>query len=380
MLTFEHAIGALERFQTPVWNQARGKFEGKLDVSFFGGEPLLNWEVIFKVAEWQKERAKKMKMPWHCHITSNGTRVTEEIAEYCAENNFSWIISLDGPENIHDNNRPYHKGTGSWKDTMRGLNFINAAYKKLGKQAPITLRATFDKTGLDLVDVLAFLNNLMYEGKATHVSVEPSSLGESCTVDGSRFETITDNEIIAQFESQYMKSAEWFLNELNQGKKPSFHHFEMPLQRLYDRQFAFSECGAGKGYFSIGPGGKISACHRENEAFLGNLDEGVDKAKQSKWLDNRIHVRECEDCWHRFICGGGCRHDSLQAGLAISRPVKVECIFKQMQMRAVLWLMGEMSEKQRKLYSQLERQQKQQVQPGPHKKQCTDPNCKCHEK
>lgn len=404
-LSLSDATRALEIYQSPLL--FNGKYQGKLDVSFFGGEPLLNWELIKQVTEYQIERSKKYQVPWHCHITTNATLVTEEIAEYCAGHGFSFIVSLDGPAEIHDQNRPYHKGTGSHSDVLRGLKFLADAYHKKGVKSPqITLRATFDKVGLDLVAVLKYLNQLMYDGAAGHVSVEPSSLGEGCigcAADQSRMETMRVEEIKSLFEKEYWAAADWFLAEIKAGRHPSFHHFEMPLARLYNREVSFNECGAGKGYLSVGPGGKLSACHRENSAEVGNLQDGVDMTRQARWLDNRYHVREtCQDCWMRNLCGGGCRHDSLQAGLPISVPVKIECLFKEMYTRPVLWLLSQMTKEQKEAYSgnpqgpqprpQMQQQQQprmlqpQSAQetvcalPKRGRQECEDPACPCHSK
>ena len=400
MLSFEDAMRAIGMFQNPKHGKAH-------NISFFGGEPLLNWELVYKVSQEVVKQSDVYKLPKpHFHITTNATLITEEIAEYCAGLGFSFIVSLDGQEGFHDQNRPYHKGTGSWKDAMRGLEFLANAYKK--KQGhgsvPITLRGTFDSKGVDLVDSLKFLNNLMYEGKASHVSMEPSSLGEGCSTDPSRLEDLTIEEIKSAFESEYWKAADWFFEEIRSGRRPSFHHFEMMMQRIYDREPAFSECGAGKGYLSVGPGGKISACHRENGCDCGSLDKGKDEIKLAKWQDNRYFVRAlCPECVFRNACGGGCRHDSLQIGNDIHVPNLLECEFKRMYTDPVLWLLSEMTHEQKIQYSKKRSQQPQRQQPQQQQRpqpqttacalpkksedlpkkgqsECGDPNCKCHER
>ena len=355
-------------------------------VGWFGGEPTMNWETIYQFTEWVKKESKNNPDCFKkssFHITTNATLITEEMAEYFAANNFSFIISLDGNEEEHNNARPYANANAnnSWKDTMRGLEFVANAFKKAGKQNPITLRSTFDKNGCDLVARLKFLNKLMYDGKAGHVSIEPSCLAESCA--RNSFEGLTEAEIIAKFQEQYFKAADWFLAEVKAGRKPSFHHFTMPLQRIYEREPAPTECGAGKGYLSIGPKGKVSACHREHESVIGNMYEGIDKTRQAAWFDNRYFNRiGCNDCWMRNFCGGGCRCNSALLYKNLQQPSSIECIFKEMQTKAVIWLMSEMSEKERKQYSK--QNYRFGIMPGHEAesmKPCSDPNncepCKC---
>lgn len=366
MLSFDDAQRAINNYQDS---------NKRCSISFFGGEPLLNWEVIKRASDYVFQRTNGNA---HCHITSNGTLVTEEIAEYCAEKRFSWIISVDGPEDMHNANRPYckvEKGS-SHADTLQGLEKIVNAYKKRwgdNYEMPITLRATYDQHNPQVLESLKYLNDLMYKGFAGHVSVESSSLGEGCTKSNTKLESLTNEELYALLGEKYWEAADWFLQEIREGRKPSFHHFEMPLQRLYDRDPAFTECGASKGYLSVGPGGKISACHRENLAEIGTLNHGVDPVQQAKWLDNRYFVRTtCNTCWRRNACGGGCRHDSLQDGNPISVPCRQECTLKDIYTKPVVWLLSEMTEEQKKMYSKHYRPKEPQQ-----KKVCNDPNCGC---
>jgi uncharacterized protein len=123
-------IDAIKAYQP---NYAQSGF----NVGWFGGEPLMNWETIYQFSEWAKKEAAKHEgclAKSKFHITTNAVLITEEIAEYLAANNFSLIISLDGGEEEHNNSRPYANSTNnSWKDTMRGLEFVHKAYKKAGK-------------------------------------------------------------------------------------------------------------------------------------------------------------------------------------------------------------------------------------------------------
>lgn len=348
--------------------QPNGRFQG-YNVGFFGGEPLLNWEVIFQLTEelqnriedqkkingeWNKKNAQKRNINYRnsFHITTNGTLITEPIADFCAMHGFSFIVSIDGDEKTHNDARPYkNSASNSFKDTLRGLSFLKEAYIRHKKNNPTTLRSTFDKGGVNLVQRLEYLNNLMYTGYGSHVSIEPSSLGEGCA--NETFEKQTAEELRAQFQEEYWKAADWFLKEIQEGRKPSFHHFEMPWQRLYDRDMAVSECGASKGYLSIGPKGKICACHREHESEIGDLyDGGINPLKQREWEDNRIYARKnCMDCYQRYLCGGGCRCNSKLLGKDISLPSWVECVFWDIRNQPVFWLMTQLTDKQKRLYS-----------------------------
>lgn len=326
-----------------------------LNFGFFGGEPLMNWDVIYQSIEHAKKVADREKRSLQVHITTNATLVTPEIADYLAENNVSFIVSIDGTEEFHNNNRPYHLGEGTYKDVLRGLEYLANAYHKKHpqKEVPITLRGTFDNSGVDLTECVKHLNQLMYDGYGSHVSVEPSSLGESCSTDATSFEAFEVAEIRSLFESEYWRVADWFLSEIRAGRKPSFHHFEMPIQRIFDRMPAAAECGAGKGYLSIGPGGTIAACHREHGAYIGDLYKGgIQPDLAAKWQDNRLYNRTtCPDCWRKNLCGGGCRTNSALITGNIFQPSVVECLFKEMETLPTFWLLSEMTFEEKQMYS-----------------------------
>jgi len=359
-----HYVNHDNRLHLDVAKKAIDKYQPhtakqNYNIGFFGGEPLMNWETIFKIMEDVKERGKKYGLGHQFHITTNATLVTREMAEYFSKNNVSFIVSLDGTEGFHNNNRPYHGGGGTWRDVMRGLEYLTEAFHKNrpGKEVPITLRSTFDKKGVDLVECLEFLNGLMYDGLGSHVSVEPASLGESCSTNSVSLDTFNLEELRAMFEREYWRAADWFLEELRKGRRPSFHHFEVPLQRIYDRIPSVSECGAGKGYISIGPGGTISSCHREHGSLIGNLFKGgIDPTLQAKWLDNRLYNRTtCPDCWRRNLCGGGCRANSALINDNIYAPSVVECLFKEMETLPVFYLLAEMSDEEKLQFSKQQR-------------------------
>jgi len=345
------------------------KFQGAgpYQFGFFGGEPIMMWEMIFEVNEWAKKQHEKIGKPQAAiHITTNATLITEEIAEYCAENNFTWIVSVDGDEKTHNNNRPYEDGTGTWEDTIRGLRFLAGAYRKAGKQAAITLRGTFDNESSALLSSTQVLNSLMYKGLAEHVSVEPASLGEGCaTSDSSRFEKNTAKEIRAKFKPQYEATAKWYLAEIQAGRNPSLHHFDMNLQRIIDREFSFTECGAGKGYISIGAGGNIAACHRENKTHIGENGR-INRIKQAKWMDNRLCSRDyCQNCWKKYLCGGGCRANSMLVHNNTHKPSEMECLFHTFAIEASLWIASQLTPAQLKRFSKTSRKPRIQYNLAP---------------
>lgn len=330
-INLETALKALDVYQTD-W-----KTKG-YNIGFFGGEPLMNWEFIYKLVQTLNKRVTDENAKATTgrgtyakyHLTTNATLLTEEIAEFLAQNSFSLIVSIEGDENTHNESRPYrNQQNNSFKDTMRGLDFLKNAYQKFGKKLHLTLRSTFDRHGVDLVGRLEYLNNLCEAGYGNHVSVEPACLSESCA--SETMEDLTREELRAQFYNEYIKSAKWYAARKLSGKFCSYHHAESFINRIQEHKLAWTECGAGKGYVSVGPAGKVCACHREHGTVLGTLNK-IDRIQLEKWVDNRLYARaKCPECPIRYICGGGCRCNSQLVLNNLKMPTVAECAFREMQ-------------------------------------------------
>lgn len=317
-----------------------------VDLSFFGGEPLLKWDIIYDTVEWLKENNANAKL----HTTTNATLLNTEIAQYLTENNFTYIISLEGPENIHNESRPFRvDGINSFQKTTAGLENLKAAMLRLPPQRRKypTLRSTFTANApIALVERLDFLNNLMWAGFAKHVSVEPVWLAKDSPMS---FEQYNNEELHGIFDREYADAARWYVEKIKEKKRPHFHHFDNFIKRLLEHQFSPSECGAGIGYVTLGPSGVIHACHRE---FTGCTELGVnciDAKVQCKWVDNRYYARNgCKKCYLRNVCGGGCRINSIIAGNDLKTPSHVECFFRKIWFKCAIFILSEMTEDEKR--------------------------------
>jgi len=329
MMRFELAKEAILRF----FNK-----KARLDVGFFGGEPLLNWELIFLATEFVKELAEKRGVKYGLGLTTNGTLLDESKVKYLDENGFSLIVSLDGEEKTHDLNRPLKCGEGSWRRTLRGLQLISRY--KIARRT--VLRGTFTPDCIKLKERLSFLNGLIRDtGCARGVSVEPASLSEdSCITDKGLAFT---EKHLPELQNNYHEASKWYLSEIARGNRPSFRHYEKILQRLCWAEHKGSECGAGRRYITISPDGTIYTCHREGDTKIGNLAYGFDEEKRAKWTDNRFYGKsKCPGCWARFICGGGCRYNALEKNRDITSPDEISCEIMKIWIKECLWVMTQL--------------------------------------
>ncbi len=324
MMSFETARKAIDLINE----------RGRTTVGFFGGEPLLAWSLVCRAADYAR---KKFLAP-SFSLTTNGTLLDDEKAEYLAATGFSLIVSVDGPQHLHDQARPMSDGggrvKGSYEAVVRGLECISR-YSKLAKRT--TLRATFDGSDeyAQLLELVVHLNELCRRYGFGGVSVEPADISEGCAR-GSR--KVVPSERLYE---EYLDVAEWYARELAAGREPKFHHFSVRLQRLQRRSPAVSECGAGVGYMAVTPEGDLHACHRMG-CRIGTVDEGVRMSLQQPWRDNRYYARSgCGDCWLRNVCGGGCRFNSLGVNNDIARPDILGCWLTEVCVKCAAYVLAE---------------------------------------
>jgi len=168
-------------------------------------------------------------------------------------------------------------------------------FKGRGLARRTTLRSTFTGAGIDMLPRIEYLNALIEDGCAGHMSVEACSLNETACLrlpDGHPLAiTAAHYDALAQ---EYHLAANWYVAQVRAGKKPSLQQFAWALRRLLYTQHSCTECGAGCGYLSVDPGGHLFACHREGKSIIGHLDTGVDEELRAKWKDNRFYTR-CPD-------------------------------------------------------------------------------------
>jgi uncharacterized protein len=297
---------------------------GPWRVSFFGGEPLLAWDLVREATAFARARAAELGAEVSFSITTNGTLLDRGRAGFLKREGFSLIVSLDGPRGIHDRERRVRGrdgSRGSFDDVLAGLS----AAREAGLGARTTLRATFPLARPALRERLEFLNDLADRGFARAVSVEPAWPGR----DGPA--------PLDALPGEYLDAARWAVARLRSGGRLRFHHLEKALERVLLKAPAGSECGAGFGYLEVAPDGSIHACHKEAGGALGHVDTGVVERLRAPWRESRWYGREaCPRCWARNVCGGGCRAESAEHEGALARPWPVACAAKRLQVRAAL--------------------------------------------
>lgn len=306
-----------------------------LRIGFFGGEPLLEMNLIRKTIDYAKMKGRKYEKEFSFHVTTNGTLLNESLQSYFIDNGVHFIISLDGSEKEHNLFRRYRNGKGSYHKTLKNtLSFMN----KVGGNGFIA-RGTFFKPTLNFSDIVL---HLVQKGFKI-ISVENGVLGESSPW------AITMADIPGVVE-EYDKLAKIYLNHLLNGHVYDFYHFTIVMDHFFSHQTEIRSCMAGVRYLNISPDGNIWACHKFvncDKYYMGNVLKGIENRNPGiSLLKFHVDAKDiCKDCWARYICAGSCHADNEQLNGDARVPVRSICEIRKHRIKLGAWLYLELQEK-----------------------------------
>lgn len=295
-----------------------------LEVDFFGGEPLLNFDVVKKLVEYGRSREEPCNKKFRFTLTTNGVLLNEEIMEFANKEMANVVLSIDGRKNVHDKMRPFPNGEGSYDLILP--KFLDFA-KKRGEKS-YYVRGTYTHHNLDFSKDVLHLNDLGFD----QISVEP-------VVAPDNMDYAIKEEDLPKLFLEYDNLAKEMLNRKKMGKGFNFFHFMIDLTGGPCAAKRLSGCGSGTEYLAVTPWGDLYPCHQfvgMEEFLLGNVEEGIkrqDICEEFK-LCNVYAKEECKKCFAKFYCSGGCAansyhfkgnvNDTYEIGCALQRK-RVEC-------------------------------------------------------
>lgn len=303
---------------------------GRLNITFFGGEPLLNFKLIREGVGYAKEQAEKFNKKVTFGMTSNATLLTPGIMDFIRQEDFSLIFSIDGPKKIHNRMRKFPTGKGSHARVIKNIGEYLRHYSD-----DFTARATFTRTTPNFSEQVLFLNGQGFE----NVSVEPAQL------DAVHPHSISTQSEILRVKLEYDSLADIYLERFDKDKPLHFFHFDYDLRKLLNPQPIHTQCGAGDGFISIIPDGSIFPCFEmvvEEENCIGNVDSGFDVKKRKRFQRMHADVKKiCRECWAKYICGGGCHAFNIRYNNNIKIPYKPYCEFMKYRSMLSAWILSE---------------------------------------
>ena len=274
-----------------------------LEVDFFGGEPLMNFDVVKQLVAYARSIETEHGKHFRFTLTTNGMLIDDDVIDFANREMSNVVLSLDGRKEIHDRFRVDYAGHGSWERIVP--KFQQLVEARGGKN--YYMRGTFTHANPDFLKDIQQMLDLGF----TELSMEPVV----CAAGDPSELTEEDLPIVLE---QYEKLAELMLQRDREGRPFTFYHYMIDLTGgpcIYKR---ISGCGSGTEYMAVTPWGDLYPCHQfvGEEAFkLGNIWDGVTNPEtQAEFAACNVYARpECRDCWARLYCSGGCAANAYHA-------------------------------------------------------------------
>lgn len=307
-----------------------------LEVDFFGGEPLMNWQVVKDLVAYGREQEKIHNKNFRFTLTTNGVLLDDEVMEFCNKEMGNVVLSIDGRKEVHDFMRPFRKGAGSY-------DLIVPKFQKFAEsrnQDNYYVRGTFTHYNLDFAADVLHLADLGFK----QISVEP------VVAPPTEDYAIREEDLPIIFD-QYDILAKEMIKRHKEGRGFNFFHFMIDLTGgpcVYKR---LSGCGSGTEYLAVTPWGDFYPCHQfvGNEEFLlGNVDEGIVRTDLTCDFKkcNVYSKKECSSCFARFYCSGGCAANSYNFTGKINDVYEIGCKMQQKRIECALMIKAALAEEE----------------------------------
>lgn len=305
-----------------------------LEVDFFGGEPLMNWQVVKDLVAYGRSLEEPHHKKFRFTLTTNGVLLNDEILEFVNKEMGNVVLSVDGRKEINDRMRPLAGGQGSY-------DLIIPKFKKVAEsrnQTNYYVRGTFTHFNKDFAADVCHLADLGFK----QISVEPVVAPES-------EEYALVEEDIPQILAEYDKLAVEMLKRHKEGKDFNFFHFMIDLQGgpcVYKR---LSGCGSGTEYLAVTPWGDFYPCHQfvgQEQFLMGNVDEGITNTKiREEFKACNVYSKEkCKNCFAKFYCSGGCAANSYNFHGNINDAYDLGCELQRKRVECAIMIKAALAE------------------------------------
>lgn len=311
--------------------------EGKrqhCEIDFFGGEPLMNFDVVKQTIEYIREQEKIHNKIFKLSLTTNGMLLDPAKVKYLTDQHISLILSLDGRPEVHNRMRPDAGGRDSYDTCAR--NQVYAAKHRNGEEYYV--RGTYTKYNLDFTEDVRHMADLGFEG----LSMEPV-VGDDLSY------AITDDDLPRIFD-EYDRLTDFYLQRYDEGRPFIYYHFIMDLYCGPCIAKRLRGCGAGHEYMCVVPNGDIYPCHQfvgQDGYVIGNVYEGVTNDTLPA-LFRDMHVLnkpECCKCWAKFFCSGGCHANNIKYGGNIQTPYELSCRIQKKRIECAMYIQAKLAMK-----------------------------------
>ena len=299
-----------------------------LEVDFFGGEPLMNFDMLKELVAYARTREKETGKRFRFTLTTNGVLIDDDVIDFANREMSNVVLSLDGRKEVHDRFRVDLGGKGSWERIVP--KFQKLVQARGGKD--YYMRGTFTHANPDFLEDIKVMLELGFD----ELSMEPVV----CAADDPS--ALTEEDLAVVME-QYEKLAELMQQRRKAGKPFTFYHYMIDLKGgpcIYKR---VSGCGSGTEYMAVTPWGDLYPCHQfvgEDKFKLGDIRQGVtNRAMQDEFMACNVYAREeCKDCWAKLYCSGGCAANAYHATGSVTGVYENGCKLFRKRMECAIML------------------------------------------
>ena len=301
-----------------------------LEMDFFGGEPLMNLEVLKKTVYYAKEQGAKAGKKFLFTTTTNALLLNDETIEFFNQEMENVVLSLDGRKEVHDAIRKSINGKGTFDLIIDKIKkFISLRGNK-----SYYVRGTFTAKNLDFGKDVLFIADQGVDS----ISMEP---------------VVTDipdlqitNEHLPRIKEEYENLCDAYLERLASGQGFNFFHFNIDLEGGPCLSKRVSACGAGNEYFSVTPNGDLYPCHQfagDKNFRMGSVFDGIERPEiREKFKNSCVFTRKkCENCFAKFICSGGCSANNYHFNGDIDEPYQTTCEMMKKRVECAMHILAE---------------------------------------
>ena len=307
-----------------------------LEVDFFGGEPLMNWDVVKQLVEYGRSLEESNHKKFRFTLTTNGVLLNDEIMEYLNKEMSNVVLSLDGRKEVNDRMRPFRTGRGSY-------DLIVPKFQKLAEsrnQSNYYVRGTFTRDNLDFSEDVKHFADLGFK----QMSIEP-------VVGPEEDPYSIREEDLPKIMEEYDKLALEYIKREKEGRGFNFFHFMIDINGGPCVAKRLSGCGSGCEYLAVTPWGDFYPCHQfvGNEDFLmGNVDDGIVRPDiRDMFKNSNVYSKEkCKNCFAKFYCSGGCAANSYNFHGNINDAYDVGCELQKKRIECAIMIRAAMAEEE----------------------------------
>ncbi len=299
-----------------------------LEVDFFGGEPLLNWQVVKDLVAYGRRQEKIHNKNFRFTLTTNGVLLNDEVQEFVNREMANVVLSIDGRKEVHDHMRPFRNGKGSY-------DLVLPRFRKLAdsrNQEKYYVRGTFTRYNRDFSRDVLHLADLGFR----QISVEP-------VVGTEEEEYALRPEDLPEIFAEYDRLAAEMVRRYGTDEDLTFFHFMLDLTGGPCVAKRLSGCGSGTEYLAVTPWGDLYPCHQfvgEEKYRMGNVDEGIIRTDLREEFRNcNVYSKEkCRNCFARFYCSGGCAANAYKFHGSINEAYEISCELERKRVECAIMI------------------------------------------